>query len=645
MPRLFAAGFLIFAVALLAALGNIAQAQANGPFPSVEPYQLLTPEVGWRVDRGTLYWTTDRGLHWKDITPHDPREIPPVRSLNLSAFFLNSTTGWVFFFGRPERHAPKAAQAPTPKPYWSEIAEDYDLAATTDGGKTWSLTRLVLPTRYPAVFAFADPAHGWMQLPIEVPYGSVTDYRGAVGPQEIRITGELLVTSDGGRTWKPAPNCPAVYRGIFASLRGRLLAVTPQEAWLLTAVDHGHLDRRDYEGLYVTYDGARSWRRVSLKAPPGIQAGQPNYDLPIFTSSKHGFEAVTYCDVRNQAAVLFETDDGGNAWRPDRTLTIRPDVNLPEYEDENPCSVASTVVGDAWIVAASVPGGKPALKVLGPGQRATVGGPVTTTDFEPEFSEVPRSPLRLSFVSPTHGWMWHQGLRSTSDGGKTWTLIDPDPAYGAGESLPAIAQALDSAAAEKKPDLHAFGYKVAFDPPLQPRAKHLPTGLSVEGFFQTPTNDREYWPAYWREHDTRCSMDFRPYGDAFRPQPCRRGASRQLQPQPLADHLPLRGWSIDFPQILRAVRRNAALFPYGAISVYVTTARRLKVEDQQPKGGCWSVVYNGDAKRQRLSGIDDARPIAEIEGTPSGTAHYLILDARTGAAIERGTYKRSLLRQ
>jgi len=639
MSKLVATAFLIITTSLLSTLGNIARAQANGPFPAVEPYQLLTPEVGWAVENRTLYWTTDGGIHWKDITPHDPREIPPVRAMIMSVFFLNSTTGWVFFNEPAQKPAPTTARA-RPGP-----TAEYELATTTDVGKTWSLTHFTLPRLSSVVIAFADPIHGWIQFPIPVPDRTVVGYHGAVS-QVIHITEEMLITSDGGRTWKPAPTYTAVYPGIEASLRGRLLAVAPQEAWLLTAVDHGDSDYRDYEGLYVTRDGAGSWRRVSLEAPPGIRAGQRNYDLPIFTSSKRGFEAVTYCDPWSKAAVLFETDDGGNTWRPDRILSVQSDVNASEYDDDSPCRVASTVAGDAWIIAASAPGGKPALKVLAPGQRATVRGPVTTTDFE---SRMPYSPLRLSFVSPTHGWMWHQGLRSTSDGGKTWTLIDPDPAYSAGDSLPGIARVLDSAVAEKKPDLHAFGYKVVFNPALSPPWGHLPIGFYVQGFFQTPTNETEYWTAYWREYETRCSLDFRLYGESFRPPvPCRRGPGwplhRPPQPQPLADHPPLRGWSIDFPQILRAVRRNAALFHYSVITIYVTTAHRLRVEDQEPKG-CEYMVYNGDAKHRRLSGIDDARPIAEIDGFPSGTggcrgAHYIILDARTGATIERGTYDR-----
>jgi hypothetical protein len=406
-----------------------------------------------------------------------------------------------------------------------------------------------------------------------------------------------------------------------------------------------------YEGLNVTYDGARSWRQVSLQAPPGIQGSHPSYDLPVFTNSKHGFEAVTYCDPWNATAVLFETHDGGNTWRPDRILS-----GVKQSEEDYPCRVASTVVGNVWVIAASTHSGKPTLRELGPGQRATASDTLPPTDFQSSFPTY--SPLRLSFVSPTDGWMWRQGLHSTNDGGKTWTLIDPDPAYGVGDSLHGIAQVLNSAAAKVNPDLRAFSYRVLFHPQaLLPQAERLPIGLIVNGSFETPDDDIHYWDATWRQYEMGIRrLDDRLGQGVFRQRACDTAPeiprhpmpTAQPQPsQPIADHPPLNSWSIDFPRLLNAVRQNAALFPKGALTIEVATAHRLGVEDQ-PKG-CEVVVYNGDANYRRLSGVDGAQTVAEIESYPvlrppnCREANYLILDADTGATIEHGTYKRCLL--
>jgi len=35
----------------------------------IQSMKLLTPQVGWAQSGQHLYWTTDGGSHWKDITP------------------------------------------------------------------------------------------------------------------------------------------------------------------------------------------------------------------------------------------------------------------------------------------------------------------------------------------------------------------------------------------------------------------------------------------------------------------------------------------------------------------------------------------------------------------------------------------------
>jgi len=51
--------------------------------------KLLTPEVGWAADPQRLFWTTDGGGDWKDITPKKP----VVEEEIASAFFLDTSTG------------------------------------------------------------------------------------------------------------------------------------------------------------------------------------------------------------------------------------------------------------------------------------------------------------------------------------------------------------------------------------------------------------------------------------------------------------------------------------------------------------------------------------------------------------------------
>ena len=54
--------------------------------------QLLTPEIGWAlsVSNGSLFWTEDKGLTWKEITPS--RSLFSFQRI-LSVFFLDIKEG------------------------------------------------------------------------------------------------------------------------------------------------------------------------------------------------------------------------------------------------------------------------------------------------------------------------------------------------------------------------------------------------------------------------------------------------------------------------------------------------------------------------------------------------------------------------
>jgi hypothetical protein len=168
-------------------LGNIAQALAQGPYPSQEQYQLLTPKVGWVQSKSrTLSWTNDGGLHWEDITPPAIREAPPPRRImNLPIFFLNSTTGWVL---SDVRQAPGTQQQ---EHRMGQLTSEYALAATTDAGKTWSLTYFTLPTLQPIAMAFADSTHGWILIPTMVSMGISPSSHGA-STERFQLTGEFF---------------------------------------------------------------------------------------------------------------------------------------------------------------------------------------------------------------------------------------------------------------------------------------------------------------------------------------------------------------------------------------------------------------------------------------------------------------------
>jgi photosystem II stability/assembly factor-like uncharacterized protein len=286
----------------------------------------------------------------------------------------------------------------------------YDLAMTTDSGASWSIAHVTVPADanipsnmddYRGQVAFADPQHGWLNLTANAGHTS---------------TGTLLVTSDGGRTWRAAHDDPPGGADPF-------LLVTPTLGWQLLKPSWMEPDTT---GLYVTRDGAKSWQQVSVPFPNEmLSVGAPIESrptdfynaLPTFEDDKHGFLPVTYLAENadgNSAIVLFETLDGGRSWKPIRAIT---NLDIPGVEASYTVAVA-----DSTLIAAtgSQDDKRVTLSRGGPDGRADsditsyIGGQRGLTY------------LRLDFATAKQGWMVANGaLLSTTDGGKTWTTVTP----------------------------------------------------------------------------------------------------------------------------------------------------------------------------------------------------------------------------
>lgn len=61
---------------------------------AAERMKLLTRDTGWVADTHSLYWTSDGGADWADITPVVPGVGPEGLTLH-SVFFLDTSQGWL----------------------------------------------------------------------------------------------------------------------------------------------------------------------------------------------------------------------------------------------------------------------------------------------------------------------------------------------------------------------------------------------------------------------------------------------------------------------------------------------------------------------------------------------------------------------
>jgi photosystem II stability/assembly factor-like uncharacterized protein len=241
--------------------------------------------------------------------------------------------------------------------------------------------------------AFADPLHGWMNVSF-----AGENMKGSAGSF-------LLLTADGGRTWRHAADIPEMSQP-------EMLLVTPGEGWL-----YGKGESNDLQGLYVTRDGTRSWQDVAPE-PAGFEDCEVHC-LPTFEDARHGFLPVKCVPTKpwefRRTLILLATSDGGRTWKPDRTV-----ANLPEHEISHSQYSSSTVVGSDWIFAAATDE-HPVLARLGPGARidASADAPALRARY--------REIRELSFATPAQGWVIDQygSLLGTTDGGVTWTDITP----------------------------------------------------------------------------------------------------------------------------------------------------------------------------------------------------------------------------
>jgi hypothetical protein len=333
-------------------------------------FKLLTPTTGWAATDQMLLWTTDGGARWKDITPSNPHHSQRDRQHDdlASIFFLNANTGWALF----------AYQSGPESDDWA-----FDVSSTVDAGESWSTTHVTAANIDQEALsgngniAFADSLHGWVNL--------------ALKSSAAFWSGDVLSTSDGGRTWKVLGNGPGS--------SGPILLLPHGNGWLIG---------QDDTELYATHDGGSSFQEVSLPAPQEIApAGRPAYDLPIFEDNLHGHVAVTYSGNSQAAAVLFATEDGGLTWKADGIFTNFDTGSVGQM-------VTSTVADSTWIIPVTLRRSQPLLIQIPHGGRVVANG--TTGKL---------GNSTISFFSPTRGWVWSMGLLSTTDGGATWTTITP----------------------------------------------------------------------------------------------------------------------------------------------------------------------------------------------------------------------------
>lgn len=341
----------------------------------IESMKLLTADTGWAATRNKLFWTTDGGANWKDITPKLDHQEQQVSSV----FFLDSTTGWILMHCGDNlfpSNDPLALKSDR------DLRRDdtcFEFASTRDAGESWSIThpKIVDPSRHPedgsgfslgTFLDFVDTLHGWAIL--------------KRGTNTMFSAGVMLRTSDGGHTWTQLKDVPPIAE--------HFIFTNPKDGWMAGGPEYD---------LFVTHDGGDSWRKVQSLPDMGDS-------LPAFGSERRGLMPVGHS--------LLATDDGGRTWTQERTLN-----DIPEYG-------AIEIVGSVVIaIKRDLEKGRTEART-----RLSLYEVTSRNELSSNAAEVPVSegggPIEISFLSEEQGWTSFSGrLFATKDGGRNWAEITP----------------------------------------------------------------------------------------------------------------------------------------------------------------------------------------------------------------------------
>jgi photosystem II stability/assembly factor-like uncharacterized protein len=382
------------------------------PAPSAaQTMKMLAPGTGWVLRFNTFYWTTlywtsDGGNHWSDITPVPAGVLHQAVSVE-SVFFLDTQEGRAVI-SYPEGIIPSTLET------LNIEGRRYEIAYTVNSGQTWSIEPFTCPNwgRWIQEGAFAglgglfflDSQHGWL----------------GVGIAGNLRAGKLLATVDGGRTWNWV-NGPGT--------AGALLFTTTQDGWLAGGPGG--------QRLYATHDGCKTWEEVSLSVPPGVVVAPYRSDVwrpPLFVDSQRGYLAVRYVGPSgpHPKLVFYSTEDGGRSWRPTKVLIeSHQGGGLPPVAIIDSAILVLTGSEREHFALARIPlEGETLATVLAP--RADARG--------------------LAFADTSSGWVLttDNHLLATEDGGATWKDVTPWYLYE--PSPPAKRPASKKPLSEVKPE-------------------------------------------------------------------------------------------------------------------------------------------------------------------------------------------------
>jgi hypothetical protein len=341
---------------------------------------------GWSISGSSLLVTRDGGKTWLEVSP--PETLPAGTLAKAYGAFPDEKTAWVVF-GFDQTGATDPAYA------YFQIPQNASVWSTADGGKTWVASP---PLMHEAVgdmtwaeFTVLDDTTGWMMV------------RGVYIGAGIHYNAQFLQTLV-GVTWKPIPggDLGVDYTGmVFTDKNNGWLTWQSTGAYAAGPPEYA-----------VTNDGGNSWDSRELPPPDNAPDLFTQLDYcepyqPNLLSAQSVRLLVAcfdyYTPPKKYAGYLYSSEDAGKSW------TILP---LPE----------KVVGNDSTLIFFD----EKTCLLLGRDLYQSNDGGKTWT-----FIKTVSWTGQFSFLDDQTGWAvatsdnHENALVQTSNGGKTWSKLDP----------------------------------------------------------------------------------------------------------------------------------------------------------------------------------------------------------------------------
>jgi photosystem II stability/assembly factor-like uncharacterized protein len=323
---------------------------------------------------------------------------------------------------------------------------DFDFTTTSDG---WALGSTCAEDKCLTVLRTKDGGRTWSALPTAPPAEGAPTRISVGGDGTIYAfgAGALIVSSDGGETWRVTLGTDRV---------SDVLDVEPEgpDVWALTL---GPCAKPCGGALWKSTDAGQTWKQAFLPGPDF----EPGADAELIRQGGGQAWLVQSGETASAAFSLWHTDDDGATWAP---LTYPCDdahglgAHLAVVDPDNlwlACKGDDATVQEGKQIFRSTDGGKTWKAAADPGLTGHLAG-IAAADADHAFLALERNTLLsttdrgaswheaipvaegnptdhgitpVRFIDPQHGWALGQvaqdvpALWRTEDGGATWKAV------------------------------------------------------------------------------------------------------------------------------------------------------------------------------------------------------------------------------